>query len=93
MQCRSNFNVAGTWGGLTDEGVEIGGKKISSEEETFSDLSMLILYNNFLVRLSHDDLQYRAFRGITESCSSICRCSNPVMPADVKMLILTILEN
>lgn len=41
--------MAGTWGGLTDEGVEIGGKKISSEEETFSDLSVLILYNNFLV--------------------------------------------
>ena len=50
--CRSNFNAANLWGGLVDEGTEIGGKKVSSEEETYSDLTILIFYNNFLVGVS-----------------------------------------
>ena len=47
--CSSNFNVVGSWGAMIAEGTEIAGKKISSEEETFSDLSNVIFLNNFLV--------------------------------------------
>ena len=50
MCCRSNFNPAGTFGGMIALATEVAGKKISSEEETFSDLSILIFHNNFLVR-------------------------------------------
>ena len=34
---------------MIDEATEIAGKKIASEEETFSDLSILIFRNNLLV--------------------------------------------
>ena len=47
--CRSNFNPAGQFGGMIALAVEVGGKKIASEEETFSDLSILIFDHNFQV--------------------------------------------
>ena len=46
---RSNFNAAGQFGGMVALAVEVGGKKVSSEEETYSDLSILIFNHNFQV--------------------------------------------
>lgn len=47
--CSSNFNAKGQFAALIAEATEVSGKKVSSEEETFSDLSNLIFFNNFLV--------------------------------------------
>uniref|UniRef100_A0A6T6LKB7 Imelysin-like domain-containing protein n=1 Tax=Rhodosorus marinus TaxID=101924 RepID=A0A6T6LKB7_9RHOD len=41
-----NFNFANTWDGLKALSVEVPAKKISSEEETWSDHSLLIFTNN-----------------------------------------------
>jgi hypothetical protein len=47
---REEFEKADTWAGMIALATEVGAKKFSSEEETFSDLSILIFDNNFRVR-------------------------------------------
>ena len=44
----SNFNFCDWWSGVIGLSTEVGAKKISSEEETYSDQSILIFYNNFV---------------------------------------------
>jgi iron uptake system component EfeO len=44
----SNFNFCSWWGGVIGLATEVSAKKISSEEETFSDESILIFANNFI---------------------------------------------
>jgi iron uptake system component EfeO len=43
----SNFNVVGCFEGMIELSLEIASKKISGEEETFSDLSVLIFEKNW----------------------------------------------
>lgn len=43
----SRFNTESIWDGILALAYEVPAKKISSEEETFSDLSMMIFRNNF----------------------------------------------
>jgi hypothetical protein len=47
---REEFEKADTWAGMVALATEVGAKKFSSEEETFSDLSILIFNNNFKAR-------------------------------------------
>nr|QOL01119.1 putative extracellular protein CSOL_045 [Pseudococcomyxa simplex] len=47
FQDKTQFNASRTFDGIVDVATEIGSKKISSEEETYSDLSVLIFYHNF----------------------------------------------
>jgi len=42
------FNPVRSFEGMIGLSTEVGAKKMSSEEETFSDMSILIYYNNFL---------------------------------------------
>ena len=44
----ANFNFCDWWSGVVGLATEVGAKKISSEEETYSDNSVLIFYNNFV---------------------------------------------
>lgn len=44
----SNFNFCDWWSGAIGLATEVGAKKISSEEETYSDHSILIFYNNLI---------------------------------------------
>ncbi|CAL5223435.1 g5950 [Coccomyxa viridis] len=46
LQNSSTFYAARTFDGIIDLATEIGSKKISSEEETYSDHSILIFYHN-----------------------------------------------
>lgn len=48
---REEFEKADTWAGMIALATEVGAKKFSSEEETFSDLSILIFENNFKASL------------------------------------------
>ena len=41
------FTAATSWEGMLNLANEVASKKVSSEEETFSDLSLLIFYNNW----------------------------------------------
>lgn len=42
-----DFNGANAWDGIAGLASEVPSKKISSEEETFSDFSLMIFYNNW----------------------------------------------
>jgi iron uptake system component EfeO len=44
----SKYNFCDWWAGTIGLATEIGAKKISSEEETYSDHSILIFHNNFV---------------------------------------------
>lgn len=46
LQSAAPYTPACTWHGLVEVPREVAKKKISSEEETWSDLSVLIFYNN-----------------------------------------------
>ncbi|GMH34438.1 hypothetical protein BSKO_02272 [Bryopsis sp. KO-2023] len=51
------FNAQGSFGGMIGLSTEVAAKKMSSEEETYSDMSILIFHNNYLGVES----QYRPF--------------------------------
>ena len=46
---RENFDAAGHFKGMVSLATEVAGKKISSEEETFSDISIAIFLGNLEV--------------------------------------------
>lgn len=47
LEARENFSAEGHFGGMVALATEVGAKKISSEEETYSDASLLIFRHNF----------------------------------------------
>ena len=69
LDVREKFSSAGQFAGMTGLANEIAAKKVSSEEETWSDQSLLIFRHNF--RGIH--MQYNAYdeivRGIDESAA------------------------
>ncbi|MEM7387142.1 MAG: EfeM/EfeO family lipoprotein, partial [Verrucomicrobiota bacterium] len=60
---RERFSSAGQFGGMIGLANEIGAKKITSEEETWSDQSLLIFRHNFRGIYS----QYNAYAGLVRS--------------------------
>lgn len=68
----NNFSAAGSFSGMIGLSTEVGAKKMSSEEETYSDLSILIFHNNYLGVES----QYRPF-------ASIVKDKDPKLAADM----------
>lgn len=48
LKTPSNFEFCSYWEGVIGLATEVGAKKMSSEEETYSDESVLIFVNNFI---------------------------------------------
>lgn len=61
----SRFNAAGQFGGMITLSTEVAAKKISSEEETWSDQTLLIFRHNWIGIHS----QYRPFAAIVDARS------------------------
>ncbi|BDA45954.1 probable iron uptake system component EfeO [Coccomyxa sp. Obi] len=66
FQDKTQFNASRTFDGIIDVATEIGSKKISSEEETYSDLSVLIFYHNF----KGIESQYKPFAPLVQAANA-----------------------
>lgn len=60
------FDAVSSFVGMIGLATEVGAKKMSSEEETYSDLSVLIFHNNYLGVLS----QYTPFKAAVEEADA-----------------------
>ncbi|MEO1534758.1 MAG: EfeM/EfeO family lipoprotein [Planctomycetota bacterium] len=63
---RERFSAAGQFGGMLMLATEVAAKKVSSEEETWSDQSLLIFRSNWIGVYS----QYRPFTPLVQASSS-----------------------
>lgn len=66
LDTRANFSAAGHFGGMVALATEIASKKISSEEETYSDGSLIIFRHNFRGIYS----QFRPFEGELDNATA-----------------------
>lgn len=78
----SNFNAKGQFAALIAEATEVSGKKVSSEEETFSDLSNLIFFNNFL-----------GLQGVYQPFGKLLERRNPLLAQRVNDAISAALDS